>query len=179
MRGPSAFSGSPAGYASAMDAFGLVAALIRQPLNVVRFAVDTAESVYKQVLAPDEPQAAPPAEPEPERTQRPRPTPARRRRRAPKPVVPPEAKVLDDDPILVEEFAEQGAEEPAGPEIHVDEPFAGYTLLKAADVIERLRAASAEEAAAIQLYEGTTKGRATVIRAAEMRLADLDPRPAR
>lgn len=161
-----------------MDAFGLVTTLIRQPLHLIRFAVDTAESVYK-ALTPDEPETGPEPAPEPERPAPPPARPAKRPRRAPSPVVPPEAKVLDDEPILVEEFAEQGAEEPAGPEIHVDEPFAGYSLLKAADVIERLRAASAEEAAAIELYEGTTKGRATVIRAAEMRLAELEPRPAR
>jgi hypothetical protein len=157
-----------------MDAFGLVTTLIRQPLHIIRYAVRAAESVYKALTSgPPEPEAEP---------RRPEPAPAgprERATRAPSPVVPPEAKVLNDDPILVEVFAERGAEEPAGPEIRVDEPFEGYSLLKANDVIDRLRAASAEEAAAIELYEGTTKGRATVMRAAQTRLAELDPRPAR
>jgi hypothetical protein len=79
--------------------------------------------------------------------------------------------------VLVEEFADKGAEDAPGPEIHVDEPFEGYSRLRARDLIARLASATAEEAAAVELYEGATKGRATVLRAAEMRLAKVGARP--
>ena len=167
-----------------MDIIGLAATIARQPLRLARLAVDAAETVYRTVT--DQPSAGPPPSEQrgparpPAATSPPPPVvPSRRSRPAapPRPRVPPKAKVIDDEPVLVEEFADKGAEDAPGPEIHVDEPFEGYSLLKASDLIARLSSATAEEAAAIELYEGTTKGRATVLRAAEMRLAKVGARP--
>jgi hypothetical protein len=55
--------------------------------------------------------------------------------------------------------------------VRVAEPWDGYRRLRAADVIERLGGASAEELAAIELYELTSRKRRTVIAAAQRELA--------
>jgi hypothetical protein len=164
-----------------MPVIGVAATLVRQPIRLARFAVQAVETVVR-TLADQASPAPPPAPPPPRKAP---PAPARRRPRSAEappapasPVVPSEAKVVDDEPVLVEESAEPGAEDAAGPEIHIDEPFAGYSLLKAADVIGRVRAATGEEAAAINLYESLNKKRATVLQAAELRLAELQPGPA-
>jgi len=70
----------------------------------------------------------------------------------------------------VESFSEPGAEDGAGAQITVDEPWEGYAQLKAADVIARTRTATAAELAAIQLYEGLNRKRATVLAAVEREL---------
>jgi hypothetical protein len=77
---------------------------------------------------------------------------------------------VDEEPVLVAESAEEGAEEGAGPELHVDPPWDGYDRMTAADIRDRLSAASATEAAAVELYEATHKGRRTVLDAAERAL---------
>jgi hypothetical protein len=55
--------------------------------------------------------------------------------------------------------------------VRVAEPWDGYGGLRAADVIECLGEASAEELAAIELYELTSRKRQTVIAAAHRELA--------
>jgi hypothetical protein len=77
---------------------------------------------------------------------------------------------VDEEPVLVAEVAEEGAEEGAGPELHVDPPWDGYDQMTAADIRDRLTGASATEAAAVELYESTGKNRRTVIEAAERAL---------
>jgi hypothetical protein len=93
------------------------------------------------------------------------------------PAVQPEAPAhVDTEPELVGEFAEPGAEEGAGPEIHVDEPWDGYRTMRVADIRERVRAADPAQLAVVQLYESMNRRRTSVLDAVERRskeLADL------
>jgi hypothetical protein len=74
---------------------------------------------------------------------------------------------VDEEPVLVAEVAEEGAEDGAGPELHVDPPWDGYDRMTATDVRDRLGAASTVEAGAVELYERTHKNRSSVIEASE------------
>ena len=73
---------------------------------------------------------------------------------------------VDEEPVLVAEVAEEGAEDGAGPELHIEAPWDGYDKMTAADIRDRLSAATAVEAAAVELYESTHKKRRSVIDAA-------------
>ena len=73
---------------------------------------------------------------------------------------------LDEEPVLVAEVAEEGAEDGAGAELHVDAPWDGYDRMTAADIRDRLTAASPAEAAAVELYESAGKSRSSVLDAA-------------
>jgi hypothetical protein len=77
---------------------------------------------------------------------------------------------VDDDPVLVAEAAEEGAEDGAGAELHVEPPWDGYDAMTAADIRDRLAAATATEAAAVELYEATRRSRRSVLDAAERAL---------
>jgi hypothetical protein len=77
---------------------------------------------------------------------------------------------VDEDPVLVAEAAEEGAEDGAGPELHVQPPWDGYDRMTAADIRDRLAAATATEAAAVELYETTGRNRRSVLDAAERAL---------
>jgi hypothetical protein len=77
--------------------------------------------------------------------------------------------------VLVAETADPGAEDGPGPAISVAEPWDGYARLKADDVIDRIGAATREELAVVELYEGTHRRRKTVLAAAERRLKELSP----
>jgi uncharacterized protein with von Willebrand factor type A (vWA) domain len=66
--------------------------------------------------------------------------------------------------------AEPGAEEGAGAQIHVAEPWEGYAQLKAADVIDQLAGRDAAQLAAVELYELSHRKRRTVIDAAQREL---------
>jgi hypothetical protein len=102
--------------------------------------------------------------------------------RAPVPKPPPEPEEslgalvgsarahVSEEPELVEELAEPGAEDGAGAEVHVDEPWDGYTQMNAKDVIARLTVASPAELAAVQLYESGNRGRQTILAAARRAL---------
>ena len=83
---------------------------------------------------------------------------------------PPGAKQVDDEPVQVAESAERGAEDGAGAEVRIDPPWDGYDALTAADIRDRLVAADAALATAVALYEGSGRGRVSVVRAAERRL---------
>jgi hypothetical protein len=95
------------------------------------------------------------------------------------PVVPPPpgAKVVDDAPVPVAEFGEEGAEDDAGAEVHIDPPWDGYDDLTAAQVNERLADANREVVAAVALYEGMKRERRSVVRAADRRLRALENQP--
>jgi hypothetical protein len=80
--------------------------------------------------------------------------------------VPSEPVHVSEEPVVVAEVADAGAEEGPGPQIRVDEPWDGYSKMKAADVIDRLAAATPEERAVVQLYESTHRRRKTVLEAA-------------
>jgi hypothetical protein len=87
------------------------------------------------------------------------------------------AKTIDDEPELVAEVAEPGAEDGASAELEVDEPWDGYDDLAADDVIERIRQADAAELAVVELYERSHKRRRTVLAAAERRGKELANAP--
>ena len=77
---------------------------------------------------------------------------------------------VSEEPVLVEELAEPGAEEGAGPEVHVDEPWDGYESMNAKDIIARLARCDSAELAAVALYERGHRGRHTVLAAVEREL---------
>jgi hypothetical protein len=81
------------------------------------------------------------------------------------PALDDESPHISEEPQLVGEFAEPGAEEGAGAEVHVVEPWDGYEHMNAKQVIDRLAGASPAELAAVQLYESGRKDRQTVIAA--------------
>jgi hypothetical protein len=81
---------------------------------------------------------------------------------------PPEH--VSEDAVLVAEAADAGAEQGPGPEIHVEEPWPGYSEMTAPDVIDRLTAESTEALALIELYERTHRARRSVLQAAEREL---------
>lgn len=86
---------------------------------------------------------------------------------------PPGAKQVDDDPVPVAEFGGEGAETAAGAQIHIDEPWDGYDGMTAAQIQKRLTKANRAAVAAVSLYEGSKRGRRSVIGAADRRLRQL------
>lgn len=74
---------------------------------------------------------------------------------------------VDEEPVLVAEAAEAGAEDGAGPELTIVPPWDGYEEMTAADIRDRLSAATTAEAGAVELYERTHKNRSSVIDASE------------
>jgi hypothetical protein len=77
---------------------------------------------------------------------------------------------VSEEPELVAETAEPGAEEGAGASVTVREPWEGYASMNARTVISRLAQATAAELAAVELYEGAHRARSTVLEAAEREL---------
>jgi hypothetical protein len=84
----------------------------------------------------------------------------------PTPPEPPEPVHVSEEPVLVAEVADDGAEDGAGPELRIDEPWEGYSSMTAAEIRRRLREADAATVAAVRLYEAANKGRSTVLQAA-------------
>ena len=76
----------------------------------------------------------------------------------------------------MEEFAEPGAEDGAGAEIHIERPWDGYDEMNAKQVISRFASASSAELAAVQLYEGGTRRRQTVLNAVQRELRSRNGR---
>jgi hypothetical protein len=119
----------------------------------------------------------------PEEPQR-RPAPARprdtARRRSVSAVGPPrvqaEAPVVrepvhvSEEPELVREVAEPGAEDGAGAAVTVIEPWNGYAHMNARAVIARAQQASPAELAAVRLYESRHRSRQTVLAAVDRQL---------
>jgi hypothetical protein len=106
------------------------------------------------VATPPPPTAepAPPADPAVERVAEP----------------PPAAEPthVSEEPELVAEAAEAGAEDGAGAEVAVGEPWPGYDEMNAPDIEDRLVGEGPETAAAVRLYEASRKGRASILEAA-------------
>jgi len=156
----------------------LLFSLVRIP---VKISLDLAGRVVSAVFpAEAETPASAPAPPPP--------PPTRPRRAAspppnggapPAPPVPPpaadEPPHVSEEPELVAEVADQGAEEGAGAEVHVDPPWAGYDEMSAADIRDRLQAEDASVAAAVTLYEASRKGRSSVLEAAARRTSSARP----
>lgn len=80
-----------------------------------------------------------------------------------------------DEEEVVAEFAEPGAEEGAGAQLEVEEPWEGYAAMNAGTVIDRLNQADPAQLALVELYEQTHKNRQTVLSAAAKRLRALSP----
>jgi hypothetical protein len=91
---------------------------------------------------------------------------------------PPEREPVhvSEEPALVEEFAEPGAEDGAGPEIHIEEPWEGYGEMTAKEVVARLGSATPAELAAVQLYEGSHRRRQTILNAVQRELRNTNGR---
>jgi hypothetical protein len=87
------------------------------------------------------------------------------------PPEPPEPAHVSEEPELVAEVAEQGAEDGAGAEVRIDEPWPGYDGMRATEIRARLEGEPAAVAAAVSLYETSRKGRSTVLDAASRRLS--------
>ena len=77
---------------------------------------------------------------------------------------------VSEEPTLVEELAEPGAEHGAGAEIHIEEPWDGYAQMTAKQVISRLAGATPAEVAAVQLYETSHRRRQTVLNVVQREL---------
>jgi hypothetical protein len=142
---------------------------------------------------PPEPRSyrEPPPEPrsyrEPPREARPRkPEPPQRPPEPEPPQDPPARPVttevlggpahVSEEPTLVDEFAELGAEDGAGAEVHVQEPWRGYREMNAKQVIERLAEASPAELAAVQLYESRHRSRQKILTAVGSQLQKANSR---
>ena len=88
---------------------------------------------------------------------------------AAEPTAPPPADEpthVGEEPELVAEAAEAGAEDGAGAEVAVGEPWPGYDEMTAADIEDRLLTEGPETVAAVSLYEASHKGRASILEAA-------------
>jgi hypothetical protein len=117
---------------------------------------------------PEEPATQAPA-PEPEQpSQADLQAPAPEYRQAPQ--LESEPVHVSEEPELVQEVAEPGAEDGAGAAVHVAEPWQGYARMTAKQIIDRLADASPAELAAVQLYESIHRDRQTVRAAAERNL---------
>jgi hypothetical protein len=86
-----------------------------------------------------------------------------------------EAVHVSENPQLVKEIAEPGAEDGAGAQVRIAEPWEGYRLMTAADIIDRLASASREELATVELYELAGRQRTSVVAAAQRALKQAPP----
>jgi diacylglycerol O-acyltransferase len=65
----------------------------------------------------------------------------------------------------VAEFADAGAEDGAGAELHVEEPWPNYRRMTAQEVVDRLGAADDAQVAVVRLFEATHRNRRSVLEA--------------
>lgn len=125
------------------------------------------------------PRQAPPPAPAPGRAQSPEPaaaaapvpTPAA----AAEPVAPEPDEPAEDhvsrEAVVVAESADAGAEDGAGAQIRIGEPWEGYGKLTAKEVNGRLATASPESLAVARLYEAANRNRVTVLKEIDRRMA--------
>jgi hypothetical protein len=152
-----------------MDIVGVVTAPARLGLRLAGWGVRSAVGLLP-FPGEGEPEARPaPPGPTVEEPPAPaetvvRPTPS------PTPEPAAEPRHVDEGATVVAEFAEEGAEEGAGAEVDLSEPWDGYDRLYADDVIEQLSGASDETLAAVSLYERSNRARPSVIEAADEQL---------
>ncbi|MGB9182481.1 MAG: hypothetical protein WCB67_00315, partial [Solirubrobacteraceae bacterium] len=81
----------------------------------------------------------------------------------PPPPPEPAPPHISTEADLVAEAADPGAEDGAGAQVHVAEPWEGYRQLHAADVIDRITGADPAALAAVELYELSSRQRQTVL----------------
>ena len=158
---------------------------LRVAVGAARIGLGVAERLIEALLpssgaeapappAPAPVQAEPVAEPR-ERVEPTEPVRPRRRSESRPPAAPPRPEHVSEEPVVVAEVADPGAEEAPGAVLSVEEPWDGYRRMKADEVIARVAEATREELAVVQLYEGTHRRRKTVLAAAERRLKLLSP----
>jgi hypothetical protein len=136
------------------------------PFKIAKAALSTAG----RLISPEEEEGTASVTEQPQPRFVRQPPPVRRRPVGRNGGTPPPAPVhVSEEPELVAEAAEQGAEEGAGPEVHVDEPWQGYSRMNAADIKARLRSEPPTVAAAVSLFEASGKGRTSVLEAAARR----------
>jgi hypothetical protein len=82
---------------------------------------------------------------------------------------------VSEEPELVEEIAEPGAEDGAGAELHIREPWEGYRDMSAREIGARLAGATAAELAAVELYERSNRARQTILAAVARQLRNQPP----
>ena len=145
--------------------------LVRRAVTIATPPMPTAPSPGPQETehatapaATERPSPAPTRRPAPERAAA---RTLRTEDRGPFPTTPTH---VSEEPTIVEELAEAGAEEGAGAQVTVDEPWDGYAHMNANDVITRLGEASQAELAAVSLYESAHQARQTVLSAVERQL---------
>jgi hypothetical protein len=165
-----------------MNPLGLITAPARLAAAVAGGAVGVAIDVFRgarDLLEGDDAPHPPP--PPRERHGGPaRPAarkPVRRSSAPPPPAPPAEEEHVDEGAVVVAEVAEAGAEDGAGAELGVEEPWEGYDRMTAEEISAELANASREAGAAVQLYETVENGRDSVLEAAERRLHELTPPP--
>jgi diacylglycerol O-acyltransferase len=76
----------------------------------------------------------------------------------------------EDGDELVAESADQGAQDGAGAQIEIDEPWPEYRRMTAQQIVDRLTEADAAQIAVVRLFEGSHRGRRTVMRFTEQAL---------
>lgn len=94
----------------------------------------------------------------------------------PPPPAEPEPVHVSEEPTLVEELAEPGAEDGAGAEIHINEPWDGYARMSAKEIVARLGGSTPAELAAVQLYESSQRQRQTILNAVQRELRQANGR---
>jgi hypothetical protein len=77
---------------------------------------------------------------------------------------------VSEEPELVRETADPGAEDGAGAAVTVMEPWNGYAHMNARDVIARARQSGPAELAAVRLYASRHRSRQTVLAAIDRQL---------
>ncbi|MBA3261274.1 MAG: hypothetical protein H0T69_02125 [Thermoleophilaceae bacterium] len=140
-------------------------AVVRIPVELTLELARRSVAVAGGVVRSDDERVNLRVPPEPEYFRAPEPPPPARGNGG-APPVPAEPVHVSEEPVLVAETAEQGAEGGAGPEIHVEEPWPGYNRMTAAEIIARLRTETPVVAAAVSLYEAPHKTRRSVLEAA-------------
>jgi hypothetical protein len=167
------------------------------PLDVIRapalLAVSVAEGALnlaidvlggaRRLLESEEPRADADfsVQDEAARDDSPRPDRAEGRQARPSPTPEPPAEPpleeehVDEGAVLVAEAAEAGAEDGAGAELQVEEPWEGYDQMSAEEVGLLLDEAGREALAAVELYEATTKNRGSILEITERRLREATP----
>ncbi len=134
-------------------------------------------STVPRAAPPPAPAPARPPEAAPAATAAPAPTPAAAAAPVPTPAAaaPAEPAATDDhvsrEAVVVGAFADDGAEDGAGAQIRVGEPWEGYGSLTAKEINGRLAVESPESLAVARLYESSNRNRVTVIREIDRRLA--------
>jgi hypothetical protein len=73
---------------------------------------------------------------------------------------------VDEEVELVGEFSDPGAEDGAGANVHVAEPWSGYAQMHADEIIDHLATVADSALALVELYEQTHRRRRTVLEAA-------------